>query len=177
MTTRSKTHAVRSTFSPLPPDIKDRYQSLTLCADLMYMNGIPFLVTISWNLKFDMIEVQPNRKEGTLIEGLITTVKVYKQHGFIMSLALMDGEFDTPGVCEALAGQGVALNPTGQDEHIGDIEQYIRTIKERMQSTYNMLPFAHMLPRLVIEMVSQSVFWLHAFQSHEPTGNHDRAET
>jgi hypothetical protein len=79
----------------------------------MYVNGIPFLVTISQNLKFGMIEVQPNRKEGTLIKGLLTTVRVYKQHSFIVSLALMDGEFDTPGVCKALAGQGVVLNPTG----------------------------------------------------------------
>jgi hypothetical protein len=109
----------------------------------MYVNGIPFLVTISRNLKFGTIEVQPNRKEGTLIEGLLTTVKVYKQHGFIMSLTLMDGEFDTPGVREALAGQGVALNPTGQDEHVGDIERYIRTIKERMRLTYNTSLHAH----------------------------------
>jgi hypothetical protein len=156
-------HAVCGTFSLLPPDIKDQYQSLTLCADLMYMNGIPFLVTISQNLKFGTIEVQPNWKEGTLIEGLLTTVKVYKQRSFIMSLALMDSKFDTPSVCEALAGQGVALNPTGLDEHVGDIERYICTIKECMRSTYNTLSFTHMPPHLVIEMASQSVFWLHAF--------------
>jgi hypothetical protein len=171
-TTHSKMYAVRDTFSPLPPNIKDRYQSLTLCANLMYVNGIPFLVTISQNLKFGTIEVQPNWKEGTLIKSLLTTVRVYKLCGFIASLTLMDGEFDTLSVCEALAGQGVALNPTGQDEHIEDIKWYIHTIKECTQSTYNMLPFAHMPPHLVIEMASQSVVWLHAFPQTDGVSSH-----
>jgi hypothetical protein len=138
----------------------------------MHVNGVAFLVTISRNLKFGTIEVQPNRKEATLIDGLLMTVKVYKQRGFVVSLALMDGEFDTPGVREALAGQGVALNPTGRDEHVGDIERYIRTVKERMRSTYNTLPFVHMPTRLVIEMASQSVFWIHAFPKTDGVSSH-----
>ncbi len=83
----------------------------------MHVNGVAFLVTISRNLKFGTIEVQPNRKEATLIDGLLMTVKVYKQRGFVVSLALMDGEFDTPGVREALAGQGVALNRSYTCQH------------------------------------------------------------
>jgi hypothetical protein len=32
---------------------------------------------------------------------------------------LTDGEFDMPGIHESLAGEGVALDSTGWDEHVG----------------------------------------------------------
>jgi hypothetical protein len=66
--------------------------------------------------------------EATLIAGLVSTVRVYKQRGFSVSLGLTDGEFDTPGIRESLAGEGVALDSTGK--HVGDIERYVRTMKE-----------------------------------------------
>jgi hypothetical protein len=170
--TRSKPHRVQSAVSPLPLEIIERYRSLTLCADLMYVNGIPFLLTISRNLKFGTIEALPNRLEATLIAGLVSTVRVYKQCGFSMSLGLTDGEFNTPGIWESLAGEGVALNSTGRDEHVGDIERYVRTMKERMRATYNTLPFTPMPPRLVIEMAKQAVFWLHLFPKVDGVSDH-----
>ena len=47
-----------------------------------------------------------------------------------------------------------------RDEHIGDIERYIRTVKERMQAIYNTLPYNKIPARLVVEMAKASVFWL-----------------
>jgi hypothetical protein len=79
----------------------------------MYINGVPFLLTISWNLKFGMIEALPNWLETTIITGLVLMVRVYKQRGFSISLGLTDGEFDMPGIHESLAGEGVALDSTG----------------------------------------------------------------
>jgi hypothetical protein len=38
--------------------------------------------------------------------------------------------------------------------------------------TYNMLPFMHIPPCLVIKMVSQSVFWLHAFPQTDGVSTH-----
>ncbi len=92
--TRRKPHQVRSAVSPLPLEIIERYRSLTLCANIMYVNGIPFLLTILRNLKFGTIEAIPNRLEATFIAGLVSMVRVYKQHGFSVSLGLTDGEFD-----------------------------------------------------------------------------------
>ena len=40
-----------------------------------------------------------------------------------------------------LAELGVALDVTLQDEHVGEVEQYIHTIKEQMRGIYNTLPF------------------------------------
>ena len=51
----------------------------------------------------------------------------------------MDGEL-VP-LCGGLAELGVTLNETSRDEHVGDIEWYICTMKEHMQAIYNTLPF------------------------------------
>lgn len=82
----------------------------------------------------------------------------------------MDREFEP--LRGDLAEIGVSLNTTARDEHVGDIEGFIRTIKERMRATYNTLSYRNMPPRLVIEMAQHAVFWLNAFpHANGITGN------
>ena len=57
---------------------------------------------------------------------------------------------------------GVTLNDMLRDEHVGDVERFIRTIKERIQAIYNTLPFQKVLARLIVEMGKASVFWLNS---------------
>jgi hypothetical protein len=53
----------------------------------------------------------------------------------------MDGEFESiRGVKPEL---GTGLNEAARDEHVGDIERYIRTINERIRANYNRLPYRH----------------------------------
>ena len=72
----------------------------------------------------------------------------------------MDGEFEH--LREELVSMGVTLHETSQDEHVGDIEWFIHTIKERMRAIYNTLPFQKVPARLIIEMAKASVFWLNS---------------
>jgi hypothetical protein len=44
---------------------------------------------------------------------------------------------------------GIMLNTMAVQEHVGEIEQKIRVIKERARDTVNVLPFK-LLPKLVI---------------------------
>ena len=81
----------------------------------------------------------------------------------------MDGEFGH--LRGKLADMGIALNKTSRDEHVGDIERYIRTVKERMRAVYNTLPFGKILARLVIEMAKASVFWLNGLPPKDYFGN------
>ena len=58
---------------------------------------------------------------------------------------------------------GVSFNFCAQGEHVPDIERYVRTVKDRVRSGYNNLPFSR-IPRLVVmRLVSNAVFWLNAF--------------
>jgi hypothetical protein len=73
---------------------------------------------------------------------------------------MMDNQFEP--IRGGLGDIGVGLNEAGRDEHVGQVESYIRTIKELVRVIYNMLPFKQMPPVLVIEMVKVGIFWLHA---------------
>ena len=65
-------------------------------------------------------------------------LQIYQRNGFNTEVALMDREFGH--LRGELAGMGIALNETSQDEHVGDIERFIRTVKERIRAIYNTLP-------------------------------------
>ena len=74
----------------------------------------------------------------------------------------MDGEFIP--LHGGLAELRICLNETSRDDHVGDIEWYIRTVKEQMHAIFNnMLPFQKIPAQLVIEMAKTAVFWLKAF--------------
>jgi hypothetical protein len=56
-----------------------------------------------------------------------------------------------------LAGLGITMNGVACDEHVPEIERYIRTVKERTRCIHTMLPFKMVLARITIEMVYASI--------------------
>ena len=84
-------------------------------------------------------------------------------------MALMDGEFGH--LRGELASMGATLNETSRDEHMGDIERYMQTVKERIRAIYNTLPFNKILARLVVEMAKASVLWLNGMPLKDSFGN------
>ena len=117
--------------SPMAVDttsILEHYGEVTLCVDLMYVNKVPLLVTLSRNIKFGTMEAVADRKETTLLKSIKGVISLYKKAGFKVTVALMDGEL-VP-LRGGLAELGIRLNETSKDEHVGDVERYIRTVKE-----------------------------------------------
>ena len=107
-----------------------RYRNVVLAGDIMHVNGIPMLITISRNIRFATIEALPNRNIPTLVKAIKAVATVYKRAGFHVTTSLMDGEFEA--MHGDLADIGIALNETARDEHVGEAERFIRTLKERM---------------------------------------------
>ena len=160
-TTRRNPHTVRQVVEPLKLSIMKQYRHVTLGVDVMIVNGIASLVTVSRHIKFGTIEAIVSRKRPHLLAAIKSVTQVYWRAGFKVTMALVDGEFKT--LRRDLADINVTLNTTARDEHMGDVERYIRTVKERMRAVCNTLPYRHMPPRLIIEMAKHAVFWLNAF--------------
>ena len=161
-TTRRRPHKVKPLCAdPMALAIKERYRQVTICADVMHINGTAMLVTVSRNIKLGTIEGIHSTSTENLAAAIKSVIRVYRQGGFKVSVALMDGEFER--IREPLADAGIQLNTTSRDEHVGEIEHYIRVVKERVRAIYNTLPFTHMPPRLVLEMAKSAVFWLNSF--------------
>jgi hypothetical protein len=88
---------------------------------------------------------------------------IYQQCGFCVTHLLMDGQFDS--LKSELSNFQVTLNIVSNIEHVPEIEQYIRTLKERTRCIYNTLPFVHIPARIIFELVYTSSFWLNSFPS------------
>ena len=119
-TTRRAPPIVDSTMSVDLTSILKHYGEVTLCVDLMYVNTVPLLVTLSRNIKFGTVEAVPDRKEATILRCIKGVVSLYRKTGSKVTTALMDGEF-VP-LRGGLAELGLRLNETSRDEHVGDIE-------------------------------------------------------
>ena len=114
---------IDSPITSVPASILKRYQNVTLCIDIMYINWVAMMISISRNIKFATIEAIPSNKTPIFIKGVKGILQIYRRNGFNVKIALMDREFGH--LCGELAGMGVTLNEMSQDEHIGDIERYI----------------------------------------------------
>ena len=76
-TVRCRPHIVHPTVEPLPPQIISRYHDIILVADVMYVNGIPMLVTILRNIRFGTVEALPNHHVPTLVKGIKSIASMY----------------------------------------------------------------------------------------------------
>jgi hypothetical protein len=160
-TTRHKPTTVTGNYMPLPLRIVEKYHNVTLAFDIMYVNKIAFLVTLSRNIRFGTAERLPSRNGTDVVKALKAVVKIYKARGFKVSTLLGDGEFEP--LRSDVYDMGCELNVTSNDEHVGDIERYIRTIKERARASFHLTPFQKMPPLMIQDLIGGCVFWLNVF--------------
>ena len=75
---------------------------------------------------------------------LLTFTRDYK-----ISHILADGQFEP--LINAIAAMRILTNITVQDKYVPEIKRHIRTLKERVQSIYNILPFKFMTKRMLAD--------------------------
>jgi hypothetical protein len=117
-TTRGKPDHVRVEYARIPKDFIQLHKYVTLVADVMFVNGLPFLVTSSRGISLVTIEHLPSRTAKRLAHNLKRVLMIYGSAGFVVQTAMMDIEFDK--LKELLPN--VALNTTAAREHVGKIE-------------------------------------------------------
>ncbi len=151
---RGKT--VRQTPAPVVADhvavpctLVERNKVVTMAADVFFVDGTAFLVTIPRNIKFVTVEHLLVRTATALVKHIERVLHVYGRGGFSIRMILMDGEF------EKIKGllQNVECNTTAAKEHVSEAEQMIWTIKERTRGLLATLPFKHIPQRMKIEFI------------------------
>ena len=96
-----------------------------------------------------------------LLDAVKKIQQVYHRRGFEIAHLLMDRQFEP--ICGDLSSLGITLNTVANDEHVPEVERYIRTLKEQTHATYNTLPFKQIPSCLIIEMVYAANLWLNMF--------------
>jgi len=169
-TRRRKPKRVEVNLVEIPRDFMNLYKNITLTADVFFVNGIPFFLTLSRQVRFLTVQHVPHRSAGELANSLKLTLLKYGAAGFLVQVVLMDGEFDK--ICEKMPN--VIINTTAAREHVHEIERMIQTVKGKVRGMRNAFPrklrFCP-LPNLFWKsMVYNAIFWLNAFPAAEGVG-------
>jgi hypothetical protein len=89
-TTRTKPQHVVTDQVLIPPDIMIFHRNVILSADIMYIDKVPFLLTISRNIQFTTVEQLVDKRIISLEKGLLKVCGLYKRQGFIVNACLTD---------------------------------------------------------------------------------------
>ncbi len=101
----------------VPRDIMDTYHVVTIAIDIMFINAIPFFITVSRSLKFGKVKRLPNRQ----IQTLKRVLHLYELRRFQVITILADPEFQP--LHATFLGQ--QLYCFGADEHVPKVEHCI----------------------------------------------------
>ena len=91
--TRGKMRIAIQDHLEIPKEFKMRNENVALCADIMFILGVPFLITISKKLKFITILPIASRSNDNLLEAFDQTFRVYNYDGFTIATLHVDPEF------------------------------------------------------------------------------------
>ncbi len=144
---------------PHPAPILEYHRDVTICADIFFVQQIPFYHSVSRGIGFRTATFIDDRSKKTLLRKTRAVTRVYEARGFIVRELHCDNEFE----CLRADLLPMHLDVVPTDSHVGEIERSIRTVKERLRSTVHGLPFKR-LPRLmIVELVAHVVNCLNMF--------------
>ena len=160
-TVRRATTIGRGHTEPVPERVYATHKHCDLSTDIMFVNKIPFLATLSRGIRFGTVSALPNRQTSTIVNRLKQVVRIYRHRGFKIRAIFADSEF------EPIRPSFPFLDTASADDHVADIERYIRTVKDRTRSAWHSMPFTYVPRVMVVRLVENAVFWLNSF----PAGN------
>jgi hypothetical protein len=112
----------------IPVSIMSCYRHIILAGDIMFVNKIPFFMSISRHIKFGTAEMLQNQQNKKILTAIKQIKSIYMCCGFVISTLLMDGQFES--LHGNLAELQISLNTVSNNEHVPDIKWHIRMTKE-----------------------------------------------
>ena len=143
---RRRPEAAVSDYVNIPKNILIMDTGLELSVDVMFINKLALLVSVSKQTKFTMIEYIPNRPEKELARSVNNIIDIYKQQGFSIHTMYMDPEFN----CLDKLIVGTDLNTTSARDHVPEIERQIQVVNKRMWEVPGGLPYNRTTSRMII---------------------------
>ena len=137
-TVRQKPDKVETEETPIPRYFYGLHKFVPLTTDVIFVNGVPFLVTLSRNIRLFTVELVK------MTDYLVKVSKLYARGGFTVRTILMDQEFDK--VKDKMPS--LEDNTTAAREHVGEIKRSTKLVKERCWGTRAIMPFQQILLEL-----------------------------
>jgi hypothetical protein len=74
----------------IPQDFVELHKYATIVADVMVINGLPFLVTSLIGISLETIEFLSSRTAKRLANSMECVIRIYGKAGFIVQMSMMD---------------------------------------------------------------------------------------
>jgi hypothetical protein len=145
-TVRQAPEPVVADYVAVPRTLIEANKVIMLAADVFFVDGTAFLLTVARRIKFVTAEHVPVRTATSLNKHLKQVLEVYGCTGFVVRTILIDREFEK---IKSLMPT-VECNTTAAKELVSEGEQTIRTAKERIRGLLATLPFSHIPKRMKI---------------------------
>ena len=142
----------------IPTHIIECLGSVILAVDVMKVDGISFLVSISRVIIFGTATEIANMKVGTTVKAIKKIQLLYKNRGLGVVLIVGDNGFVPLQQDENHLELKETLNLTSEDEHEQHVESFIRTIKEKARTCLSLILFTYLPKRLTVELVYCRLF-------------------
>ena len=124
---------------PLPLMVSQRHKHLNMFIDIFYVNKIPFFLSKTKKIIFLTSTVLKSRSATIILDAIKKDCQTYERRGFEITDINGDNEFNIPSLKEAL--QPKVMHIYAKNEHVGFIENAIKTVKERTRCTSQDAPF------------------------------------
>ena len=144
-TTRQCLHQLVSDMVSIPHELHDTQCDVCLYIDIMYVNGMPFLTTISKNIKYCTAMWVADDTAPTITSLVESILKLYQQASFQVMEVCTDCKFKP--VLQVLQEDGWSFmtNLANALEHVPEAECNNCILKEHSHTTYHGIPHK-MLP-------------------------------
>ena len=97
--------------------------------DIMFVEQIPFLVSITKPINMLQVNRLKDRHMDTILKQLMKQLSVYSSRGFSINKIRCDPETGLIGLNDTLGKDGFEMDASGQNEKVPQVERAIRTIK------------------------------------------------
>ena len=155
-TKTKKAPSVRAAFDITPPVVSGLVTSaITLCCDIMFSFGMPFLLSVGLPIGLAVVSALPNKSAESIGKALTEQISTFSKFLFTVRRVRSDGE---GGImkCQSMFPD-IEFIVAAAGAHDPTIERKIQTVKNIIRSVINSLPF--MLAKcLLVWLVLYSVF-------------------
>lgn len=149
-TVRAPTAHIPTQIPYVPEALLSLHRNVHLCVDIVQIEGLYFLITISRNICFRTIHDLTRPDKVNLLKALQDAINIYSKGGYTVVCISGDNAFscleNEPGMPD--------LHICAANEHVPEAERSIRTLRERVRARYQQLRFTR-LPKAVIRSLAK----------------------
>jgi len=151
-TTRMKPSPVIEDFIEIPSELIEKQRNVVLCIDVLKINGIPFLSSVSRNILYRTCEWTKHQTSSAYRSVLDNIFRIYNMAGLRIASIHCDNEFK-PLTDPLATVYKVRMNYANAQEHVPEAERNNCVIKERFRAVFHRLPFSK-LPATMVKVLA-----------------------